>query len=943
MIDTRCTRRSFLKKTVVCSSAMSLAPLSIRSWSAQEPKALIDSFVNPPSLARPFYRWWWNGNRVTAKEIRRELLLMKEKGAGGVEINPIALDEELYPHLPAKPLDWLSKEWLDMVKVACKEAKSLDMYVDLIVGTGWPFGGKFLLPEETIQGVELEVRDCKGPGTFETRIEIPNDDNHKLVQLKLFPAVPQSESDGLDVMDQLSSSGKLQIELEDGEYKLYIVTWRNRFRDVLHGAPGADGPVLDHFNKSAVEKYLNRMSDELKSVLGDDLGAHIRSMFCDSIELKGANWTGDLPDEFKKRYAYSLMPWLPLLLNLEVTVKDDFKEKLDRVRYDMSKLLADLFMERFIQPFHQWCGQNNVQSRYQAYGVPFLYTDLLDGYLVPDIPESDQWLFNRGWVHEAEIDQIRYAIWNKYASSGVHLTGKKITSCEAMTNTIGVFRATLEYIKQATDLNIICGVNQLVLHGFNYSPPEAGFPGWIRYGTYFNENNTWWPFAGLWFDYAARLCHIFQNSAPVTQIAILGNTPDKWSKYGLDRNPWNTEPHYLHQLWQAFNHFGYMSDYINSTVMENAIFERGELRYGPMAYKLLLVTDVSSLSPKTVEALQFFAASGGQIVFIGQVPVRSLGYNGTMQDDEFVKSTIEQLFAQYPGMVKRVPAPEKGQVIPWALHTIQGMRLVPDVLFTVPDEKLFFIHHAEGDNDIFLISNQNRDKRLEFDASFSTGKKIPWKLDAETGEIKRYPHGMLPEIINVKLGPLESLLVVYKPEAEPAESKKGVDAIFSNQFIDKDFFTIKDPEQFFEIDKSWSVELKHVNGKVYHKSLKDLKDLSLDPELSSFSGTAVYTCKFKSGWSGKCILDLGQVYDIAEPELDGKGLGVKWWGERQFVVELLPNTEHVLQISVTNLLFNYCASLKDNKIAQLWVDRTKRTEPEPAGLLGPVRIYKIKS
>jgi len=58
----------------------------------------------------------------------------------------------------------------------------------------------------------------------------------------------------------------------------------------------------------------------------------------------------------------------------------------------------------------------------------------------------------------------------------------------------------------------ISGVNQSILHGFNYSPQEAKFPGWIKYGTFFSENNTLWQYYPLWFEYKARLSAVLQNS-----------------------------------------------------------------------------------------------------------------------------------------------------------------------------------------------------------------------------------------------------------------------------------------------------------------------------------------------------------------------------------------------------------------------------------------------
>ena len=83
------------------------------------------------------------------------------------------------------------------------------------------------------------------------------------------------------------------------------------------------------------------------------------------------------------------------------------------------------------------------------------------------------------------------------------------------------FMATLENIKVAGDQSNISGVNHSILHGFNYSPPEAPFPGWVRYGTFFNERNTWWPYFRHWSDYKARISYLLQNATPRANVAIL--------------------------------------------------------------------------------------------------------------------------------------------------------------------------------------------------------------------------------------------------------------------------------------------------------------------------------------------------------------------------------------------------------------------------------------
>ena len=71
-----------------------------------------------------------------------------------------------------------------------------------------------------------------------------------------------------------------------------------------------------------------------------------------------------------------------------------------------------------------------------------------------------------------------------------------------------------------------------MFHGFNYSPPEAPFPGWIRYGAYYNENNTWWPYLHHFMDYKGRLSAVLQQADMYTDIGVLPPLSDMWSTMG---------------------------------------------------------------------------------------------------------------------------------------------------------------------------------------------------------------------------------------------------------------------------------------------------------------------------------------------------------------------------------------------------------------------------
>lgn len=122
---------------------------------------LYHRFANPDSVYRPFVRWWWNGDKVEPEELRRELRVMKAAGIGGVEINPIGIAEE-DNDMGKRSLTWLSDEWIEALKATFDEAKKLDMTCDLIVGSGWPFGGEFLKGDERAQVVLIDAQKLEG-------------------------------------------------------------------------------------------------------------------------------------------------------------------------------------------------------------------------------------------------------------------------------------------------------------------------------------------------------------------------------------------------------------------------------------------------------------------------------------------------------------------------------------------------------------------------------------------------------------------------------------------------------------------------------------------------------------------------------------------------------------------------------------------------------------
>ena len=92
---------------------------------------LFHTFSEPEMKYRPQVRWWWNGDKVTAHEILRELDVMKAAGIGGVEINPIAFPGG--DSIGLRTLEWCSPEWCRMVKTAVDGCRDRGMVCDMIV------------------------------------------------------------------------------------------------------------------------------------------------------------------------------------------------------------------------------------------------------------------------------------------------------------------------------------------------------------------------------------------------------------------------------------------------------------------------------------------------------------------------------------------------------------------------------------------------------------------------------------------------------------------------------------------------------------------------------------------------------------------------------------------------------------------------------------------
>ncbi|MCU0326218.1 MAG: glycoside hydrolase, partial [Spirosomaceae bacterium] len=151
---------------------------------------LLTSHANfAQNTAKPWAYWWWMGSAVTKEGIAQNLQSYAKAGFGGMHIIPIyGVKGQEEKFIP-----YLSPQWLEMLDFTVQEAAKLGLSIDMTIGTGWPFGGSHV-----------------------------------------------AEADAAKVLKLTQKNGKYEMGVEPTKQK------------VKRAAPGGEGWVVDHFDKSAL-------------------------------------------------------------------------------------------------------------------------------------------------------------------------------------------------------------------------------------------------------------------------------------------------------------------------------------------------------------------------------------------------------------------------------------------------------------------------------------------------------------------------------------------------------------------------------------------------------------------------------------------------------------------------------------------------------------------
>ncbi|HEX6226517.1 MAG TPA: glycosyl hydrolase, partial [Chryseolinea sp.] len=849
---------------------------------------------------KPWSRWWWHGSAVTKEGITAEMESYKKAGLGGLEITPIygvyGKDDEF--------VNFLSPQWLELLRHTLQEAERLDIGIDMATGTGWPFGGPWVTAEDACRNIEFKIYSLRGgqklsekisftqkpyvravgsqiyevhdnplageqaKGTLKeplsskkTEIDIkqlvePIEANKNLQalaldqvkfekQLPLVTVMAYGENGKtLELTSKVDKDGTLQWTAPGGDWKLYAVFagWHGKM--VERAGPGGEGNVIDHFSAQALKNYLKYFDNAFK---GQDLRS-LRAFFNDSYEVDDARGVADftptLFEEFKKRRGYELKEHLPALFG------EDTEDNNTRVLCDYRETISEMITDNFTKQWKAWAHSKDAVVRNQAHGSP---ANILDLYATVDIPEIEG------------IEPLRI----KMASSAGNVSGKALVSAESATWLNEHFESNLLDIKVAVDRFFLNGVNHIFYHGTTYSPPEEEWPGRLFYAAvHLNPRNSLWPHFAALNKYVERTQSFLQSSKPDNDILLYYPIYDRFSTKGpemiehFDGVGAQFEKTMFRNAADVMLDKGYTFDYIsdrqikNTNLLGSVLTTEGNSRYQTIVLPQCKFIPLSSL--EKILSL----AEGGALVLMPGGPPAAISGKGNNNNPTLNALVTKVTAARQVNGVKAIGW-GKGKILSGddvnGLLEYSGIRRE-----SMADVGIQFIRKKSTDgNDLYFVSTG--DAPFEGFITLQTGGSSVAIYDPMTGNsgITTVQDSGKTSRVFIKLNARETLLleVLKKNVQNPAP------------------FFFKTLGQPMPLNGPWSV--KFISGGPQLPPPVQISSLSswtnLDNEAyRSFSGSAVYSLTFPKPQlnASQWLLDLGSVKESAEVILNGNSLGI---------------------------------------------------------------------
>jgi hypothetical protein len=726
------------------------------------------------------------------------------------------------------------------------------------------------------------------------------------------------KSDVVDLTSKMGPDGTLDWTPPEGKWVVL------RFGYSLLGitnhpaTPEATGLEVDKLDHRFVKDYFEKYLDSYKQTVGaEEMGKKgIRYVINDSWEAGSQNWTDNMLAQFKKLRGYDATPWLPVLAGRVV----ESSAASDRFLWDFRKTIADLIANEHYGQLEATLHERGMAHYGESHedGRAFV-ADGMEVKKMNEVPMSAMWTQRPG-VNEP---QYGYNADDRESGSVAHIYGQNIAAAESLTAAAAPWAWSPATLKPTADQELLNGINRFVIHESAHQPLVGKAPGLTLgpFGQWFNRNETWAEQAAPWIDYLSRCSYMLQQGHFFADLVYF---------YGEDSN-----------LTAIFQHTapdipsGYAFDYINADALIHELtVSNGQIvTKSGMQYRVLGLDPYSRhMSLPVLRAIAKLVEDGA--VVAGPKPAD----DPSLADDQ---AEFEKLSSQLFGDGSGVHKVGKGTVYAGQkLSDVFGaLNLKPDFDYVkqADSSDVEFAHRKLTNADLYFIDNRS-DHETTIDANFRLAGKQPELWRAETGKSEEVSFKVAEgrTTIPLHLEPWGTVFVVFRKatsqtsHALPSRTEKKVATIGG----------------------SWKVAFQPGRGAPESITLNELSDWSSnsDPGVKYFAGVGTYTKTLQAppDWFAKGAhlwFDLGDVKNLAEVTINGKGLGQVWHPPyRVDATSALKPGANEITIKVVNAWVNRLIGDEQpgaTKISFADVKPYKANSPLlPSGLLGPVTVVR---
>ncbi|MDR0686230.1 MAG: glycoside hydrolase family 2 [Dysgonamonadaceae bacterium] len=728
------------------------------------------------------------------------------------------------------------------------------------------------------------------------------------------PGLSINPENVVDISSCMAEDGTITWDVPD---KCWVIMRTGMTPTGVKNSPASKegtGLEVDKTSKENVKYHFDNFVGEILRRIPAADRKSFKVVVADSYETGSQNFTDGILDEFRAKYGYDPVPYLPAIYGYVIGSPDIS----DRFLWDLRRLIADKIAYGYVAGLRDAANEHGLTTWLQNYGHWGFPSEFLQYGGQSDEVSGEFWA-------DGDLGSIEC----RAASSCAHIYGKNTVSCESFTSgTDWSHNPTL--LKSRGDWSFTEGINKTLLHVYIQQPYEGNFPGvdaW--FGTEFNRHNTWFGHLDLFTEYLRRCNYMLQQGQNIADVAyFIGEDCPKMTGIQQPEIP-----------------KGYSFDYINAEVILRDLTVKDGLLTLPhgTAYRILVLPPQTTMRPELLEKILQLVSDGA--IIIGNPPTSS----PSLQDYPIADDKIAELANETWGTIpEKVHTCGKGKILTGTRmeEAFEMLGIIPDCRIDTASE-ILYTHRKAGDTDIYFVSNQSN-KEIETKLEFRVQNRQPELWDATTGEIRILPafaSSVQATAVPLRFAPHESMFIVFRKLGKPEAGRTSVEDNFPEQKTIAGFAA------------PWSVKFNSdsiCRGPSEPVAFDRLTDWSenKDPAIKYYSGTAIYSNKFdivnlNDLRPATIYLSFDKIAQMAKIRINGRYAGGIWTAPyridiTRFVKEGVNTVEIETVNTWKNRMIGDARLPEEQRLVKATTARMRPDKPlQESGIIGEAKITTI--